>query len=147
MDIENIKGDPWLMTAEACGIYVQCMFKATFEEYQQQIAEIAAKQTGAIFACRHEGQFAGIITLEKISDDTAEIIGIAVKKEFQRSGIGKFMVRSAARVLKANRLSAETDDDAVGFYNRTGFLSTKFIRHFSDGDAVRYNCVLDINTL
>ena len=70
------------MTAEACAIYSQCMFKAMFEEYQQEIAGIAAKQECSIFACRHNGQFAGIITLEKISDDTAEIIGIAVKKSF-----------------------------------------------------------------
>ena len=69
MDIKNIKADPWLMTAEACAIYSQCMFKATFEKYQQEIAEIAAKQECSIFACRHNGQFAGIITLEKISED------------------------------------------------------------------------------
>ena len=147
MNIENIKGDPWLMTAEAYEIYSQCMFKATFEEYQQEIAGIAAKQECSIFACRHNGQFAGIITLEKISEDTAEIIGIAVKKEFQRCGIGKFMVRFAAQTLRVNFLTAETDDDSVDFYKHTGFLVTEFIRHFPDGDVTRYNCVLDVNTL
>ena len=147
MDIKNIKDDLWLMTAEACSIYAQCMFKATFEEYQQEIAGIAAKQECSIFACRHNGQFAGIITLEKISEDTAEIIGIAVKKEFQRCGIGKFLVSFATQTLRVNFLTAETDDDSAGFYSHTGFGVTEFIRHFPDGDVTRYNCVLDVKTL
>lgn len=146
MDIKNIKDDLWLMTAEACSIYSQCMFKATFEEYQQEITEIAAKQECSIFACRHNGQFAGIITLEKISDDTAEIIGIAVKKEFQRCGIGKFMVHFAAQTSGVNFLTAETDDDSAGFYCHTDFEVTEFIRHFPDGDVTRYNCVLDVKS-
>ena len=147
MDIKNMKDDLWLMTAEACSIYAQCMFKATLEEYQQEIAEIAAKQECSIFACLHNGQFAGIITLEKISEDTAEIIGIAVKKEFQRCGIGKFMVHFAAQTSGVNFLTAETDDDSAGFYSHTGFGLTEFIRHFPDDDVTRYNCVLDVKKL
>ena len=142
MDIKNIKADPWLMTAEAYAIYAQCMFKATFEEYEQEMARLAAKQECSIFACLHNGQFAGIIALEKISDDTAEIIGIAVKKEFQRSGIGKFLVHFAAQNLGVSFLTVETDDEAVGFYKRSGFSAVPFIRHFSDADVTRYNCVL-----
>ena len=49
MDIKNIKADPGLISAEACFIYAQCMFKATLEEYQQEIAEIAAKQECSLF--------------------------------------------------------------------------------------------------
>ena len=147
MDIKNIKGDPWLMTAEACSIYAQCMFNAAFKEYQQEIAEITAMQESSILACLHDEQFVGIITLKKISDDTAEIIGISVKKEFQRCGIGKLMVRFAMQNLGVNFLNAETDDDAAGFYRRTGFAVTEFIRHFPDGDVTRYNCVLDVNTV
>ena len=89
----------------------------------------------------------GCVELEKISDDTAEIIGIAVKKEFQRCGIGKFMVHFAAQNSGVNFLTAETDDDSAGFYSHTGFGVTEFIRHFPDGDVTRYNCVLDVKTL
>lgn len=147
MNIKNIKGDPLLTTSEAYTIYAQCMFKPTFEAYCKEIAAHSSRQEIYIFAAFHNGQISGIITLEKTSFDTAEIIGIAVKKEFQRCGIGKSMVRFAAHASDINFLTAETDDDAAGFYTHSGFLTKPFIRHFPDGDVTRYNCVLDINAL
>ena len=146
-DFRSIKGDPRLMTAEAFAIYSQCMFKATFEEYCKEIADLSARQEIYIFAAWHNAQITGIIALEKTTFDSAEIVGIAVKKELQRGGIGKLLVRSATQTLGVRFLTAETDDDAVGFYKHSGFTVTEFIRHFSDGDVTRYNCVLDANTL
>ena len=147
MEVKNIKGDPWLMTADACSIYAQCMFRATFEEYQQEITELSARQDTDIFACICSGQFAGIISLERTSCTTAEILGIAVKKEYQRRGIGKVLVHFAVQTLGVSFLTAETDDESVEFYKNSGFSITPFTRHFPDADVTRYNCVLDAREL
>ena len=146
MYVKNINDEPWLMTADAYAIYAQCLYKPVFEEYQEEITKLTVKQECSIFACLHNEQFAGIIALEKTSSDTAEIISIAVKKELQRRGIGKYMVRFAAQALNVNFLTVETDNESVGFYNKSGFLTTPFIRHFPDADVTRYNCVLEINS-
>lgn len=37
---------------------------------------------------------------------------------------------------------AQTDDDAIGFYRRSGFEAEKVVIEYPDGAAVRYNCVL-----
>lgn len=120
MDFRSIKGDPWLVTAEAFAIYGQCMFQPVFKKYCKEIADLSSRQEIYIFAAGHNAQITGIIALEKTSFDTAEIVGIAVKKEFQRCGIGKNMVLYAAETLDVKILTAETDRDSVGFYSHSG---------------------------
>ena len=142
MDIKDIKNAPWLMSQEAFEIYSQCMYQADIEAYNQEIAELSARETVHIWAAIQNNQPTGIIILEQAAN-SAEIIGIAVKKEFQRCGTGKFMVYSAMQILKLQQLTAETDSDAVDFYRESGFAVKEFIRHFPDADVTRYNCQLD----
>ena len=40
------------------------------------------------------------------------------------------------------RITAQTDDDAIGFYRNSGFEAEKVVIEYPDGAAVRYNCVL-----
>ena len=141
MEIKDVKGSLFLESSAAFEIYSQCMYKATFEEYKAEIAGLSARSDIHIFAVICQGDYAGMIVLERQADNTAVIIGIAVKKALQRRGIGQFMVQRASGLLQADRIIAETDDEAVEFYRKSGFGTTKFIRHFPDGDAVRYDCV------
>ena len=108
MELIEIKNNPWLLTREAFEIYGQCMYKASFQKYAD------------------------------------EIVGISVKKELEKMGIGRFMIFSAAESLHLKKLNAETDGDAIGFYERTGFSVKPFIRHFRDGDVTRYKCSLSL---
>ena len=57
------------------------------------------------------------------------------------------MVRAAALYMRAERVLAETDGAAAGFYRKAGFSVRSFTRRFPDGDAVRYACELDMETL
>lgn len=142
MDIKDIKNAPWLMSQEAFEIYSQCMYQADIEEYKLEIAELSAKKAVHIFAAVQNNQYTGIIVLEQAAN-SAEIIGIAVKKEFQHCGTGKFMVYSAMQILNPRLLTAETDSGAVDFYRKSGFAVKEFIRHFPDADVTRYNCQLE----
>ncbi len=144
MDIKEIKKLHWLLTYDAYEIYKQCMYKVTFSEYTDEIKRISKISDYHIFICAESGENIGIIILESLSNETAEISGIAVKKELQKNGIGKYMVVSSARSLNVTTVFAETDNETVGFYEHTGFTIEPFVRHFSDGNAVRYRCQLSI---
>lgn len=144
MDIKQINNLPWLLTNEAYEIYKQCMYKATFSDYTDEIKRISMISGYHIFVCAESDKNIGIIILKSEATETAEIVGIAVKKEVQKSGIGKYMVFSAARSLNVKTVIAETDGDAFGFYEHTGFTIKPFVKHFSDGNVVRYQCCLSI---
>ena len=147
MNIKEAKLDPWLFSAGAYEIYSQCMYKPSYEKYKNVMTELAGKPLGHVFICSDTDENAGIIALEEKPDHEAEITGIAVRKEKQRQGIGKFLVRSAALSLRTDHIKAETDDDAVAFYEHSGFDIKKITRHYPDEDAVRYECTLDMNSL
>lgn len=43
-------------------------------------------------------------------------------------------------MLQINKLFAETDNDAVGFYEHCGFDIVKFIKKADGKDFIRYKC-------
>lgn len=144
MEIKEITSLKWLLTQDAYEIYKQCMYKATFSEYADEIKRMWETPDYHVFVCAESDENTGIIILKTAEKDAAEIAGIAVKKELQKSGVGKFLVLSAARSLNVKAVFAETDDEAVGFYEHTDFTIKPFVKHFSDGDVVRYKCRLSI---
>jgi ribosomal protein S18 acetylase RimI-like enzyme len=49
---------------------------------------------------------------------------IVVQPEWRGRGLGSALIRDGERQLGLSRISAETDRDAVAFYERTGFQVT-----------------------
>ena len=144
MEIFDAKNSPFLLTTEAFEIYSQCMCQPTFDEYKNELMELASKPEISIFVCTYQQENAGIIVLSARPGNSAEILGVAVKDKLKRLGIGKFMINSAAAVLGLKNITAETDDDAVNFYRRSEFETKAFIRHFPDADVTRYHCSLTL---
>ncbi|MBQ7396181.1 MAG: GNAT family N-acetyltransferase [Lentisphaeria bacterium] len=99
MEIFDAKNAPFLLTTEAFEIYSQCMCQPTFDEYKNELMELASKPEISIFVCTYQQENAGIIVLSARPGNSAEILGIAVKDKLKRLGIGKFMINSAAAVL------------------------------------------------
>ena len=147
MNIKKVKDTRWLMSTDAYEIYSQCMYKPTVGAYGKEMEAILADRDCDVFVCTVEETPAGIAVFERQPGGVARIRGIAVRKALQRGGIGRFMVRAAALALDAGTVKAETDGESAAFYARTGFSVRRFTRHFPDGDAVRYDCTLDMNTL
>ena len=144
MEIFDAKNAQFLLTTEAFEIYSQCMYQPTFDEYKNELTELASKPEISIFVCTYQQENAGIIVLSARPGNSAEILGIAVKDKLKRLGIGKFMINSAVAVLGLKNITAETDDDAVNFYRRSGFKTKAFIRYFPDADVTRYHCSLTL---
>ena len=99
MEIFDAKNAQFLLTTEAFEIYSQCMYQPTFDEYKNEVSELASKPEISIFVCTYQQENAGIIVLSARPGNSAEILGIAVKDKLKRLGIGKFMINSAAAVL------------------------------------------------
>ncbi len=136
-----------LINETAYAIYRQCLYEPTFEKYSVKMTAYAEDPSFHAFVCSDGEDDLGIAVFRQISADTAEISGLAVAEAHQRRGTGRFLLRAAALSLNVSHLKAETDADAASFYEHEGFSVTRFTRDYPDGDAVRYDCVLDMDTL
>ena len=94
-----------------------------------------------VFVCENRGKRIGMMVL-KSSGVAAEIIGIAVSDNARRKGIGKQLIQRVMETEHLERIKAQTDEDSIGFYRKCGFSEEKTVVEYSDGPAVRYNCVL-----
>ncbi len=133
-DLDKIKS--------AYEVYKHCMYMPTTEIFDKKIAEWMTDKRIRVYGCIYNGALRGIIVLSLLSDENAEIIGIAVDENYRGKGIASYMIKEICEKHSLKVLSAETDDDAVLFYQRTGFEITKKIKAYKDGEVVRYECIL-----
>ncbi|QYA43361.1 GNAT family N-acetyltransferase [Macrococcoides bohemicum] len=66
-----------------------------------------------------ENNFIGIITIN-VQDDKCVITSLAVDETYQGRGIGKKLINHIKD--KYNYIVAETDDEAITFYRKQGFV-------------------------
>ena len=131
----------WLTSKEAFSIYAPCMYQPTFEDFVVQMEEYISDSSVKIFVCENEGEKAGILVLKEDGSE-AEILGIAVRNDQRKKGLGRDMVYQVMEAEHLKRITAQTDDDAIGFYRSSGFEAERVVIEYPDGTAVRYNCVL-----
>ena len=82
-----------------------------------------------------EGGLIGVVgfyCLEKIT-----IRHISVLPEFQRKGIGKLLLDNIKKRYAENKIIAETDEESVGFYLKSGFSCNSFEGEYEN---LRYSC-------
>lgn len=109
------------------------MYKPTYSKYIARIDDFLSDPEARCFGTFDEGSLIGILIVR-----SGEILGVAVRKDMQRRGIGCSLINHAAQYFST--LSAETDDDSVDFYRACGFECTRFERSFPDGISIRYKC-------
>ena len=131
----------WLLSEEAFSIYASCMYHPTYEEYKAQMEDYLHDSSVKVFVCENHGKRIGMMVL-KSSGVAAEIIGIAVSDNARHKGIGKELIQNVIKSEEIERIKAQTDDGSIGFYRKCGFSEEKTMVEYSDGSAVRYNCVL-----
>ncbi len=141
MKIVLCEDTDWLLSEDAFSIYASCMYHPTYKNYKTQMEDYLHYSTVKVFVCDCCGKKIGMMIL-KLSDDAAEIIGIAVSGNARRKGIGKRLIQSVTESEGIEKIKAQTDDDSIGFYRKCGFSEEKIIIEYPDGPAIRYNCVL-----
>ena len=135
------KDAAWLLSEEAFSIYASCMYHPTYEDYKAQMEDYLPDSSVKVFVSEDRGRKTGMMVL-MFSEDTAEIIGIAVSDNARRKGIGKQLIQRVMKSEDLESIKAQTDDDSIGFYRKCGFSVERIVIEYPDGPAVRYNCVL-----
>lgn len=112
------------------------VYNPTEERLLNRAKKYQADENINIYGFKHSGEYKGIVVF-KTENKTAEILDIAVKPEYQGKGIGSRLIDYIFSQFAVNKITAETDDDAFGFYKKYGFtvIDTKLNR-----DKKRYVC-------
>ncbi len=90
-----------------------------------------------IYVYKHNGEYKGIVIF-KLLNYSATILDIAVKPEYQGQGIGSKLIDFIFNSFNVDSITAETDDDAIGFYKKYGFTVADTKIEFA---TKRYTCV------
>lgn len=121
-------------------IYRHCMYMPTKEKFYKKAADFQNDSAVRIFACFRHERIAGVVVLSLAEHNRAEIIGIAVEPSHRNQGIGSFLLHQVRERLQITSLYAETDHDAVRFYQRNGFIITAFPACYNGEIVTRYRC-------
>lgn len=112
------------------------VFNPTPERLLSRAEKYQADDKVKAYAYSDNGEYKGIIVF-KIKEQTAEILDIAVKSEYQGKGIGSMLIDYIFSKFAVSKITAETDYDAIGFYKKYGFTVTDTkVNH----DTKRYVC-------
>lgn len=112
------------------------VFNPTTERLLSRAEKYQADKKVKAYTYSKNGEYKGIVVF-KIEANTAEILDIAVKPEYQGKHIGSRLIDYIFTRFAVNKITAETDDDAIVFYKKYGFTvtDTKLNR-----DTKRYVC-------
>ncbi|KRD36918.1 hypothetical protein ASE27_10770 [Oerskovia sp. Root918] len=88
-----------------------------------------------------DGRLVGLAAYETGRTSTV-LRYLAVEGTRREDGLGRALVSAVQAAAPDAPVVAETDDDAVGFYRRTGFAVTALPRDPRRPDVQRYRCIL-----
>lgn len=125
------------------GIYKHCMFMPNEEKFNEKVDFFLKDNSIKIFACLNNEQVEGVMVISFIDLMKIKIIGIAVDSNARGKGVGTFMIKQVLNDYGVLSVYAETDDDAVGFYQKNGFIITQFSEIYSNENVIRYRCELN----
>ena len=124
-------------------IYKHCMFMPTEEKFSEKIDQFLNDNSVKIFACFNQSKVEGVIVISFLKQSKIEIIGIAVDLSARGKGIGSYMINQVVNDYSLHSVYAETDNDAVGFYQKEGFIITDFPQIYNGETVIRYKCELN----
>ena len=139
LEVKRISDE--LRTDEACRIYSACLYQPTPEKYAARLDELLENRA---YGCFADGALAGILVLAPREPGAAEILGIAVAEERRGRGLGRLLLQRAAAAEGLRVLRAETDGEAVGFYERCGFRAERFFRDYGGAAVERFRCAAEM---
>lgn len=133
-DIKEIITEPDILKLLAPSVY-----NPTEERLLNRAKKYQEDENSNIYAYKHNGQYKGIVIF-KIANNSSTIFDIAVKPEYQGQGIGSKLIDFIFNSFNTQNITAETDNDAIGFYKKYGFIVADTKVEF---DTKRYVCVCE----
>ena len=89
-----------------------------------------------------DGELVGCVGVEIPMPGRATVRHVGVSPGQRNQGIGRDMLFQLARELKLSQLIAETDEEAVGFYQRCGFEVESLGEQYPGVE--RFRCTLEL---
>ena len=123
-------------------IYKHCMFMPSEEKFNNKVDLFLSDVFVKIFACFEQDKTVGIMAVSFKEQKKIEIIGIAVDVSARGKGIGSYMINQVINNYGLLSVYAETDNDAVWFYQKNGFNIMEFSETYDGAIVVRYKCEL-----
>jgi 8-oxo-dGTP pyrophosphatase MutT (NUDIX family) len=114
-------------------------YKPTEEKMAARASGWMANPAIHSYAIDVDGTLSGFAVAE-MKPGELEILSIAAAPEARGKGIGRALIRALRERFPGLDLVAETDDEAVGFYMRCGFLARSLGEKYPG--IVRYRCRL-----
>ncbi|CEN31196.1 ribosomal-protein-alanine acetyltransferase [[Clostridium] sordellii] len=119
-------------------ILKESVFKPTKEKLIKRANYYESKAGIVSYGYIYDDVILGLIVLDKTSNDEMIILDIAVRKDKQKLGIGSELLNYVICEFKPRILVTETDDDAVGFYEKKQFEIVNLGRKYLN--ISRYEC-------
>ncbi len=137
MVIKNIK-ETVAVSENILEILKYSHFNPTKEKLSKLMQKYHEDKDVFPFASFDGDKISGVIVVQKIENETYEIIDIAVDENYRGQGIASKLIDYVIEKLNIKILFAETDDDAVGFYEKYGFKT----ENIKNKEYTRYKCTL-----
>ena len=106
----------------------------------EELERYLAAEGCELFGCFVNGELAGITGIRCTVPHEIELRHLAVKAEWRRRTIGRAMIAEIAAREDVERIRAETDQAAVGFYRNAGFEISSLGDKYPGIE--RFECVL-----
>lgn len=135
-----IDGKDVLRDREALCVLSYSQYMPTEEKLKNLASTYEADPNIFVLSCADEERVIGLIVLRRNAVSAVEIVSIAVEPAYRGLGIGSKLIASAANSLTCDEISAETDEDAVGFYRSYGFEIVSLGEKYPG--CTRYLCTL-----
>jgi ribosomal protein S18 acetylase RimI-like enzyme len=121
VDIKPRVGDPAVRA-----LITYAVGYPTDEKVDRVIVSYTTNAERRLLGFEKSGNVCGYVGYEVVEPGHALIQHIAVEPATRRQGIGRLMVQWILTAENVWKVSAETDGNAVGFYQRCGFHPTRF---------------------
>ena len=129
---------PNLFDPEVLALLKPSVYKPTPKRLKDRAEKYTEDKNVFAYACKSSEKYIGIVVF-RAENSTAEILDIAVKPEYRKHGIGRSLIDFILNQFPIDNITAETDDEAVGFYKKCGFTVAPAE---SIDDTERYSCKL-----
>lgn len=136
--LEFIDVKPNIFDIDVLELLKPSVFKPTPEKLKVRAEKYFNNPNTYIYACRDGGKYIGIVVLEVVGTN-ATVLDVAVNENSRNKGIGSALLSFFIENFSVETMTAETDDDAVGFYKKYGFSVTETQTVY---DARRYVCTI-----
>lgn len=114
-DVKEIITEPDMLQLLAPSVY-----NPTQERLLNRAKKYQEDEETNVNVYKEDNEYKGIVVFE-IVNNSATILDIAVKPEYQGQGIGSKLIDFIFDQFDVDNITAETDGDAIGFYKKYGF--------------------------